>query len=206
MMHLTTVPDRTPDRRARAFTLIELLAVVVVLAVLVGVGLPRFIDYGRKAARSAEDAIAGAVRTGIQVEFLYRAGTESDPQWLAALDGTGQGEIASGTNPFFVEVLEVPVTDQWTTHATICHSYVGPTGRRYTYIPAQGQFRLRVDFNGDSGVGFGDWVALGSLFGCAVGSGDPNCDAADLDVDGDVDVDDRSIMMKQFGFFYPLCP
>jgi prepilin-type N-terminal cleavage/methylation domain-containing protein len=40
----------------RGFTLIELIAVIVVLAILAGVAIPRYIDYSVRAAASADAA------------------------------------------------------------------------------------------------------------------------------------------------------
>lgn len=48
-----------------AFTLIELIAVIVVLAILSGVALPKFFDYSAKAKISACKGAVGGVRAGI---------------------------------------------------------------------------------------------------------------------------------------------
>lgn len=49
----------------RGFTLIELIAVIVVLAVLAGVALPRYFDYAAQARESATLGALGGVRAGI---------------------------------------------------------------------------------------------------------------------------------------------
>lgn len=49
----------------RAFTLIELIAVIVVLAILSGVALPRFFDYSAKAKEAACRNALGNVRAAL---------------------------------------------------------------------------------------------------------------------------------------------
>ena len=52
-------------RCARAFTLVEVIAVMVVLAILAGVAIPRFFDYSDKARTSATQGTLGGVRGGL---------------------------------------------------------------------------------------------------------------------------------------------
>ncbi len=47
------------------FTLIELMAVVLILAILAGVALPRFFDYQARAREAACKGTLGGVRAGI---------------------------------------------------------------------------------------------------------------------------------------------
>ncbi len=49
----------------QGFTLIELIAVVVILAILVGVALPRYFEYAAQARDAATRGTLGGVRAGI---------------------------------------------------------------------------------------------------------------------------------------------
>ena len=55
----------TARRALRAFTLIELIAVIVILAVLVGVAIPRFSEYAAKNKETAAKGALEGVRTAI---------------------------------------------------------------------------------------------------------------------------------------------
>ena len=54
-----------PRPRNRAFTLVELIVIIVVLAILSGVAIPKYIDYTANAKSSAAKATLGAVRSAI---------------------------------------------------------------------------------------------------------------------------------------------
>jgi prepilin-type N-terminal cleavage/methylation domain-containing protein len=58
-----------------AFTLIELLAVVVVLAILAGVALPKYFDYAAQAKVSACKGVLGGVRTAVGAFYSNSATT-----------------------------------------------------------------------------------------------------------------------------------
>lgn len=49
----------------QGFTLIELIAVIVVLAILAGVALPKYFDYSAQARASSCKGTLGGVRSGI---------------------------------------------------------------------------------------------------------------------------------------------
>ena len=71
-----------PRRNVRnAFTLIELIAVIVVLAILSGVALPRYFDYADRAKESALKGALGGVRAGIANYYADQAisGTAAYP-------------------------------------------------------------------------------------------------------------------------------
>lgn len=72
------------------FTLIELIAVMVVLAILVGVALPKYFDYSDNAKQAATKATLGGVRAGL-ANFLANSaisGTSAYPT-LVQLQTTG---------------------------------------------------------------------------------------------------------------------
>lgn len=59
--------------KRRAFTLIELVAVIVVLAILAGVALPKYFDYAAQARESACKGILGGVRAGVASFYANEA-------------------------------------------------------------------------------------------------------------------------------------
>jgi len=77
-------------RSSKGFTLIELIAVIVVLAILVGVALPKYFDYAADARAAATKGTLGGVRAGIANYFANESisGTAAYPA-LADLNTVG---------------------------------------------------------------------------------------------------------------------
>lgn len=57
--------SRRSVHNLRAFTLIELIAVMIVLAILAGVAVPRYIDYTDRARSAALQGTLGNVRSAV---------------------------------------------------------------------------------------------------------------------------------------------
>ena len=75
---------------ARAFTLIELIVVIVVLAILSGVAIPKYFDYTANAKASAVKGALGGARSAIANFYANQAtlGTARYPT-LAELQAVG---------------------------------------------------------------------------------------------------------------------
>ena len=134
--------ERTTGNRRGAFTLVELVVMIVVLAILSGVAIQRYFDHSTRAKDSAEQAVVGAVRDGIAHSMMSQAvGGSSTPP--AKLDDVSAGATASAVNALFVNVLNPGVTQQWSKGAD-AYTYIGPSGQTYAYDPATGQFGSNV--------------------------------------------------------------
>lgn len=89
--------------RRRAFTLVELIVVIVVLAILSGVAIPKYFDYVASAKESSTKATLGAVRSAIanfRANALVSTGSEAFPSLSQLQDvGTVMQEMLP-ENPF----------------------------------------------------------------------------------------------------------
>lgn len=166
---------REVHMRRAAFTLVEVIVVIVVLAILSGVAVQTYFNHSDKAKESSEQAVIGAVRAGINQHMMNQAmlGTSTPP---SNLDSVSSGTPATGASPLFINVLNPGITDGWTKGAD-AYTYVGPTGRSYGYDPATGQFgegvTPTIPIGGGSGPGSGPGITLTSAPTWTASSGAP---------------------------------
>ncbi|MDX2115853.1 MAG: type II secretion system protein [Planctomycetota bacterium] len=82
----------------RAFTLIELIAVMVVLAVLAATAVPRYIDYRTRARSAAMQGLLGNVRTAI-ANFYANSSLTGTPAYPTLVQLTTEGTVVEGRFP-----------------------------------------------------------------------------------------------------------
>lgn len=113
----------------RGFTLIELIAVMIVLAILAGVAVPRYFDYTDRARTAAMQGTLGNVRSAI-ANFYANASLSGTPAYPTLVQLTTAGTVLQDTfpvNPFMnVATVSAATAGDWSTRAT-----AGTVGWRY---------------------------------------------------------------------------
>ena len=87
---------------SKGFTLIELMAVVLILAILAGVALPKFFNYQSQARIASCKGTLGGVRAGVANFYANQAisaGTAAYPSLAELTDGSTMQE-AIPENPY----------------------------------------------------------------------------------------------------------
>ncbi len=84
--------------RQSAFTLVELVAVMVVLAVLAGVAMPKYFNYADKAKTAALQGSLGGLRTGI-ASYFANSTTAGTPAYPVMNDWTTIGGVMQEALP-----------------------------------------------------------------------------------------------------------
>jgi len=89
--------------RCTGFTLIELIAVIVVLAILGGVAIPKYIDYGNKAKEASDKASISAIQTALNTAYTqHRLNDSPKNQWVLWV-GAIKNVMESGELPNGIE-------------------------------------------------------------------------------------------------------
>lgn len=75
-------------RRARGFTLIELVMVIVILGTLSAIAIPKFVDVSTQAKQSATKSSLGAIRAAIGIFYAQSAITGATPSYPSSIAGS----------------------------------------------------------------------------------------------------------------------
>lgn len=136
-----------PQRLPRAFTLIELIAVLVVLAILSGVALPKYFDYREQAQISAARGARAAL-----VSARLASATENHDEGEYPPDRTDVLETQDSShllNPYHnpsMPVYNIDRGGEGKMHPInkIIESALGSRWGSIWYNPDNGQVRFRV--------------------------------------------------------------
>lgn len=125
--------------RGRGFTLIELIAVLVVLAVLSGVALPRYFDYSARAKESADQASIAAINTALNDIFLQNQMNDADANARITAAAQVASVMEGDELPYGIVLDAGEFTDQ--------------RGNTYTFIAETEEIPARLELDDDAGGG-----------------------------------------------------
>lgn len=102
-------------RNERGFTLIELILVIVVLAIMAAVAIPKFIDIRGDAKKSAVQGALGGVRSALAnykaTQIAQNVPNATWPTVAALIDGTSVMDGTVPDNPYATTALKNEVED-----------------------------------------------------------------------------------------------
>jgi prepilin-type N-terminal cleavage/methylation domain-containing protein len=138
----------TENRGVRpAFTLIELVTVIVILGILSSYALPVYLDHRVNAKTSACKGVLGAMRVGIANYYTKSAAGGATPSYPTLTQLTTAGSVTMDTvsdNPFDTDATKNNVVDgTGVSKGTV----TGTTGG-WQYNPTNGQIWANTNTGG----------------------------------------------------------
>lgn len=89
--------------RKSGFTLIELVMVIVILAIIASVTLPKFVNFKTESIEKTEDQIIGALKTAIQITHMSYVTQGLEASW--------PGQV--GSSIFSLVLTQTPPNKPW---------------------------------------------------------------------------------------------
>jgi len=147
------------QKSKNAFTMIELIFVIVILGILAAVAVPKFASTKRQADIASGRADVATIRSAIVSERQTQL-VKGKNNYIPILSNntttlfTGSGTIPAGTEDdnrtlLLYGIKAGSATDGWTVNDTfLIYQYgVNGTQTQFTYTPADGKFSCTPDTN-----------------------------------------------------------
>ena len=152
----TDVTVTRPRTAQRAFTLIELMVVVVLLAIMAGVALPVYFELETQARKWATKGSLGGVRSGAAQFLINQVVNGSAPTYPTLVELTTPGTVMLDPLPENPYKLSNSVSAASAADAAARTTVGGPEGWRY-YVDNAANPPVSVFYSNSNAVGSNDW-------------------------------------------------
>jgi prepilin-type N-terminal cleavage/methylation domain-containing protein len=102
-------------KKAKGFTLVELMVVIVIVGILAAVAIPKFMDASHKAKASEFPTMLTSIYTGEQAYNAENGSFAADLSTLRNMSGVD----VSSTSKWFSYAVAAPTTSTFTGTATV---------------------------------------------------------------------------------------
>ncbi len=140
----------------RAFTLIELVVVVVVLAIMSGVALPVYFNFETQAQKSATKGALGGIRSGAAQFLINQVVNGSAPTYPTLVELTTPGTVMFDPLPENAYKVSNSVSPANAADAAARATVGGPQGWRY-YVDNAANPPVFVFYSNSNAEGSNDW-------------------------------------------------
>ncbi len=141
-------------RNERGFTLIELILVIVVLAIMAAVAIPKFIDIRGDAKKSAVQGALGGVRSAIanyKATQITKSQLPEIPALVSLTDGTSVLDGPIPDNPYSTQATKNTVEDAQAANGAKGTAGCGNSSTKgWCYRPDTGQFWASTNVAGEN--------------------------------------------------------
>jgi len=133
---------KTRNIRTRGFTLVELIAVIVVLAILSAIAIPKYFDYASKARESSLKATLGNLRSSMANFYANTVVSGGTPAYPTLVQMQTPGTVLQDPppqNPF--NNSQAVIAGTWTTATALVPNPAQPVSGTagYAYDAAAGK-------------------------------------------------------------------
>ena len=139
-------------RSAAGFTLIELVIVMVVLAIMAGLAIPKFLDLRADAKVSATNGSLGGVRSAVANFHASQIAKDLTPEWPTVATLT-DGTVMDGTftdNTYSADATKNDVTATTDAKGTVGCTTVPTAGADWCLNESNGEFWAATNVAGEN--------------------------------------------------------